>query len=131
MALLERLRSGSSAPRGADQVARHLEDLFNGERGFASVVADFGVASEAKLGAPAAEGEPPDPIERLRLELVRNIARYERALTDFTLRAQARDVTGRVTFTLNGHILGRSEEVRLVLSFDVWTRRFEVRRKFP
>lgn len=126
MALLERLRSGSSAPRGAQQVARHLEDLFNGERGFASVVRDFGVASETKWGAPPREDEPADPIERLRLELVRNIERYEGALTDFTLVARARDAAGRVTFALNGHILGSSEEVRLRLSFDIWTRRFEV-----
>lgn len=127
MALLERLRSGSASPRGVQQVARHLTDLLGSERGFASVVGDFGVTSETKWGAPAGEGAPVDPIERLRLELVRNIERYEGALGEFTLTARSRDPAGRVAFTLKGRFLGSREEVRLVLVFDIWTRRFEVR----
>lgn len=126
MALLERLRSGSAGPRGAEHVAAHLRDLLVGERGFASVLPDFGVRSETKWGAPATEGEPEDPIERLRLELVRNIARYEGALGDFTLTALSRDAGGRVRFLLTGRLRSSGAVVRLHLVFDIWTRRVDV-----
>lgn len=125
MALLERLRSGSAGPRGVEHVAAHLRDLLAGERGFASVLPEFGVCSETKWGAPAGEGAPADPIERLRLELSRNIARYEGALEDFTLTALSRDAAGRVKFLLTGR-LRTGAALRLHLVFDIWTRRVEV-----
>lgn len=126
MALLERLRSGSAGPRGAQQIASHLGDLLGGEQGFASVLAEFGVRSETKWGAPAGEGLPRDPIERLRLELVRNIARYEGALEQFSLTAASRDPAGRVVFVLAGRLRTTQSEIRLRLVFDLWTRRIEV-----
>ncbi len=126
MALLERLRVGSSGPRPVREVAAHLTSLLNSERGFASVLEDFGVSSGAKWGAPPAEKDPRDPIERLRLELVRNIERYEPALTDVVLRATSRDVRGRVTFLLDGRHAETGNVARLRLVFDIWTRRLEV-----
>jgi predicted component of type VI protein secretion system len=122
MALLERLRVGSSGPRRVRDVVTHLTALLNSERGFASVLGDFGVSSGAKWGAPPSEKDPPDPIERLRLELVRNVERYEPALTRVVLRPTSRDVGGRVTFLLTALHSETREPVRLRLVFDIWSR---------
>ncbi len=122
MALLERLRVGASGPRRVRDVVTHLTALLNSERGFASVLGDFGVSSGAKCGAPPVEKDPRDPIERLRLELVRNVERYEPALTRVVLRATSRDGGGRVAFLLTARHAETGDPVRLRLVFDIWTR---------
>lgn len=128
MALLERLRSGASGPRGAGQIAGHLAALLNSEQGYASVVQDFGVPSSVKEGAPPKAREPVDPVERLRRELVKSIERYEPGLAEFELYAVSRDPLGRVTFALEGRHAETNVALHLRVLFDVWTRRFEVMR---
>lgn len=126
MGLLEVLQAGASGSRPREAVTRHLTQLFGSTRRFSGVRDDFGVSADALLGGAMAESDERMPIERLRLELLRNVAEFETGLLHPELSIRYRDAHGNVHFELNGDLADGTGAGVWELRFSTWSREIRV-----
>ncbi len=127
MGLLDRLSGGHSGSRGREDVAEHLGHLLNSARGFGCVRGDYGVKSETTWGATAPSTEPRSPLERLRVEIERNIVKFEPAISGSRVSLWSRTAGGRVVrFRLEGELASSQEKLGFWILFDVDTREFRI-----
>lgn len=126
MGLLEALQAGQSGPRPREAVTRHLTQLLGSTRRFSGVREDFGVSVDALIGGAMAGSSERMPIERLRLELLRNVVEFESGLLQPELEIRFRDTRGNVHFELRGELADGTGAGTWELQFSTWSREIHV-----
>lgn len=126
MGLLEALQAGASGPRPREAVTRHLTQVLGSTRQFSGVRDDFGVSADALLGGAMAESAERAPIERVRLELLRNVLEFETGLLHPELNIRYRDAHGNVHLELTGELADGSGAGAWELRFSTWSREIHV-----
>ena len=122
MGLLEALAGGASGDRSVGAVTRHLQCLLGSFQGYACVLADYGLRSKVVLGEPAADDDAKLPEERLRQELLRNVAQFEPALREPELTLRGRDERGQIHFLLSAGLFLAEPRLFWSVRFNVWSR---------
>ena len=122
MGLLETLQGGASGFRSRDSVTRHLNQLLGSARSFGCLQADYGVAVDALLGGSLAESEERLPVERLRLEILRNLEKFEPGLLSPEVFVRFQDSHGNLHLELRGGLKDGSGLGIWHLRFSTWSR---------
>lgn len=126
MGLLEALQGGALGHRPREAVTRHLTQLFGATRRFSGLRDDYGVSVDALLGGPMSECAERLPVERLRAELLRNVAEFEPGLRRPELEVRFRDAQGNVFFELSGELSDGTGVGVWVVCFSTWSRAISV-----
>lgn len=127
MGLVETLQGGASGSRSRNSVTRHLNQLLGSACSFSCLRADYGVAVDALLGGSMVESEERLPVERLRLEILRNLEKFEPGLLNPEVLVCFQSSHGNLHLELRGDLNDGSGLGIWHLRFSTWSREICVR----